>query len=120
MKKFITPTNILVYLIIAFFITIASCKKDTTCTVEVLVKSFDDTSKVVPNAWIHIWKGDVGTAGHTNGSGIFSTTFALEAILDIKVEDSTQMILETDPVRIGTGTIRLEAGKTVRTTVLVK
>ncbi len=117
MKKIVNTTNILVFFIIALFISIASCKKDTNCTAQIYVKTQADTNITVPGAWVNIQKyvGEVGDSGFTDGNGMYTHVFPLEAIMDVKVTDNT-----TTTPRHGIGTIRLSAGKTTRLTVFVQ
>ncbi|MEI6821698.1 MAG: hypothetical protein WCL51_07160 [Bacteroidota bacterium] len=116
MKKIVKPTHFLVFLVIGFLISVASCKEDTNCTVQVFVKTKADTNIVVPGAWVVISKtGQVGDSGVADGNGMYTHIFPLEAIMDVKAVDNS-----TSPPRIGTGSIRFWAGHTVRTSIFVQ
>ncbi len=120
MKKIVKPTHILVFLVIGFIISVTSCKEDTNCTVQVYVKTKADTNIVVPGAWVvvrsnHATNQPIGDSAFTDGNGMYSHVFPLEAIMDVKAVDNS-----TSPPRIGIGSIRFWAGHTVRTSIFVE
>ncbi len=117
MKKNLKPTVIFVIFLITFIFSIASCKEDTNCTVQVYVKTAADTNIVVPGAFVAISKvyGGIGDSGLTDGNGMYTHVFPLEAIMDVRVVDNT-----TATPRYGQGTIRFVAGKTARTSIFVQ
>ena len=116
MKKIVKPTHILVFLVIGFLISVTSCQEDTNCTVQIYVKTKADTNIVVPGAWVVVSKtGQIGDSGVTDGNGMYSHVFPLEAIMDVKATDNS-----TTPPRVGTGSIRFWAGHTVRTSIFVQ
>ncbi len=94
---------------------IVSCKEDTECEAVIKVTTF--ANKAVPNAKVKLYledkngEQDVRATGTTDGSGTFKTTFPLEMVLSIEAKDSLNTAL---------GTIKLESGKTVKSTVYMQ
>ncbi|MFZ4400159.1 MAG: hypothetical protein ACOYO1_09005 [Bacteroidales bacterium] len=101
-----------------------SCKDDTDCNMEILVKLDSDTTAVVPNAIVHVHQGETHVWGVTDASGKYNHTFALEAIFVVSITDSTIIDSTTTPplylVRLGEGTVRLKPGETIKKTIFVK
>jgi len=108
--------------VISLIALLSTCKKDTECKAVVTVKYYSDTTIVVPNANVSISKGDVKSTGVSDASGIFNTSFKLEAILDVYAEKDTATIVHTPPVPLLTGAavIRLKPGETVYKTVFIQ
>ncbi|MCX6233048.1 MAG: hypothetical protein NTZ33_16085 [Bacteroidetes bacterium] len=125
MKNFAKNLLLLSIIAIIFILSNTSCKKDTDCIVEIYVKSFNDTSVVIPYAGVWIHQGDnINILGTADANGKFSHTFKLEAIVNVNAMDSTLFDLSfTPPIRIyrkGEGTVRLIEGTTVKKTILIK
>ncbi len=101
-----------------------SCKDETDCKMEILVKNFSDTTVVVPYAKIHIHQNDIDIRGNANASGIYEHTFALEAIVNVEAKDSIITDTTVTPpayiLLIGEASIRLKPGETVKKTIFVK
>ncbi len=124
MKKISKNLLFIPFFAIIFIFGNTSCKDDTDCKMEVIVKLFNDTNIVVPYAGITVTKNDLLVLGTTNAMGMYEYTFALEAIVDVIAIDSSIIDTTVTPhvriIREGEGTVRLEEGKTVRKTILIK
>ncbi|MFZ4412044.1 MAG: hypothetical protein ACOYOV_03090 [Bacteroidales bacterium] len=101
-----------------------SCKEDTDCKMQIIVKLFSDTTILVPNAQIWIHQNDISLFGTTDATGKFEHTFALEAIYNVKATDSTIIDPNATPptysLRTAEATVRLKPGETVSKVILVK
>ena len=101
-----------------------SCKDETDCKMEIVVKLYNDTTIVVPNANVLVHQGDINIIGTTDAMGKFEHTFALEAIFNVKVTDSSAIDTTVTPpipiYRIGEGSVRLKEGTSVRKLILIK
>ena len=124
MKNFAKNLLPLVIIAIIFMLSNTSCKKDTDCIVEVYVKSFTDTTVVIPYAGIRIHQGETTVLGSADANGKFTYTFKLEAIFNVTAIVSTLFDSTfTPPIRIyrkGEGSFRLVEGTTVKKTILIK
>jgi hypothetical protein len=104
-------------------LTLSSCKKESTeIPCEITVKLLGDTMQVVPFADVVIGKDydDVRVDGKTDATGIFTTTFKLEAILYVNVsKDTNTGVGPNEPVLTGVATVRLRPGETARKTVFI-
>jgi hypothetical protein len=124
MKNFAKNLLLLSIIAIIFILSNTSCKKDTDCKVEIYVKSFNDTTVVIPYAGIWIHQGETSILGTADANGRFEYTFKLEAIFNVTAMDSTLFDSTfTPPIRIyrkGEGTFRLIEGTTVKKTILIK
>ncbi len=100
-----------------------SCKKDTTCKVNVKCTNYY-TGAAVSDAYVKLYapvktasggtvEADVKAEGNTDSDGIVSFNFKLPAVYNIKA------IKESDTL-IGTGIVTLEEGKTVEAAVQMK
>ncbi len=97
-----------------------SCEKNTDC--KLIIKTQRENGNIVSGANVKLYanvktssgstvEADLKAEGVSDGSGSVSFTFKLPAILDIKAVSDT---LE------GVGIIKLEEGKTVDKTVIMK
>jgi hypothetical protein len=99
------------------------CKKDNkeiTCVITVKYQA--DTLRVAPFADVVIGAeyDDVRIEGKTDATGIFQTTFQLEAILYVNAsKDTNTGVGPTEPVVTGVSTVRLRPGETVYKTVFI-
>lgn len=98
----------------------SSCQKNTDC--KLVIKTQRENGNIVSGANVKLFanvktssgstvEADLKAEGVSDGSGSVSFTFKLPAILDIKAVSDT---LE------GVGIIKLEEGKTVDKTVIMK
>jgi hypothetical protein len=100
------------------------CKKaKTDITAVITVKYQADTNVIVPFANVVIGRDfdDVKVEGLTDATGQFTTTFKLEAILDVVASKDTNSGSGTlDPVLTGLAVIRLKPGETAYKTVFIR
>ncbi|GIV26972.1 MAG: hypothetical protein KatS3mg027_0786 [Bacteroidia bacterium] len=100
-----------------------SCKKDTTCKVNVKCVNAS-TGAAVDGALVKLYApvktasggtvvADVKAEGTTNSDGVVSFKFKLPAIFNIRAEKTSDSL-------VGTGMVTLEEGKTVDATVQMK
>lgn len=100
-----------------------SCKKDTTCKVNVKCVNAS-TGAAVGSALVKLYApvktasggtvvADVKAEGTTNSDGVVSFNFKLPAIFNIRAEKTSDSL-------VGTGIVTLEEGKTVDATVQMK
>lgn len=108
--------------IIPFFalvIILGACeKKDPAYDVVITVKYLSDTLQVVKGADIWIEKNDVQVWGVTDAGGVYTTTFKMEAILNVHASIDTGSV-GNPAYMYGTSTIRLLEDKTVYRTVFI-
>lgn len=99
------------------------CKKENTdITAVITVKYQIDTLRVVPFADIVIGRDydDVKVTGKTDATGVFSTPFKLEAILDIVASiDTNTGSGPQEPIVSGESVIRLRPGEVTYKTVYI-
>ena len=103
-------------------LTLSSCKKESTeIPCEITVKLLGDTMQVVPFADVVIGSDyDVRVDGKTDATGVFKTTFKLEAILKIDVaKDTNTGVGSSEPILQGAATVRLRPGETAKKTVFI-
>ncbi len=99
------------------------CKKeneDITCVITVKYQA--DTNVIVPFADVVIGKeyDDVRIEGKTDATGMFTTTFKLEAILYVNAsKDTNTGSGPTEAVLTGVSTVRLRPGETAYKTVFI-
>jgi hypothetical protein len=133
MKNFI---NSLLALLIIFNVLLVSCKKNTECkaNISVVNQSGIGVSEadvmlyaVVKTASGSTVTADLKASGRTDGGGNISFTFKLPAIYDISASKIVQTPSSTPTGTImvtqtltGTGIIKLEEGKGVSKTVIIK
>ena len=100
------------------------CKKEKSdITAVITVKYQADTNVIVPFADVVIGKDfdDVKVEGKTDATGQFTTTFKLEAILDVVASKDTNSGIGTqEPVLTGVAVIRLKPGQVVYKTVFIR
>jgi hypothetical protein len=116
------------FLIAGFIFTGTSCQKETDC--KATVKCVDSVGNAVSNAYVQLYalvkdptdpKGttthtaDVKANGNTDGGGEVKFTFKLPAIYDIRAT----LAVGTKTL-VGTSIIKLEEGKSVDKTVIMK
>jgi hypothetical protein len=125
MKLSILNSFLVVALLAGFVMLVSSgCKtKDDEITCIVTVKYQADTNVIVPFADIVIGKDydDVKVTGKTDATGMFTTTFKLEAILDVVASKDTNTTLHPpdEPVLTGVAVVRLRPGETATKTVFI-
>jgi hypothetical protein len=99
------------------------CKEESEdITAVITVKYQSDTTIIVPFADVTIGTDydDVRATGKTDATGMFTTTFKLEAILDVVAsKDTNTGVGPTEPPVTGQTMIRLRPGETVYKTVYV-
>lgn len=95
-------------------------KEEIPCVIT--VKYQIDTMRTVPFANVAIGQiyDDVRVDGKTDATGIFSTTFELEAILSVNASIDTNTGSGPDePDLTGVATVRLKPGETAHKTVFI-
>lgn len=102
----------LILIVLVFFVSIlVSCKKDRSMEAVITVKMLADTTILIKNARIEMYKDDVKVIGYTNQSGEYRHTFDNLIQLDISVTKDTLK---------GIGVINLgEQGVDVKKTIYV-
>ncbi len=112
-----------VILIIVGSLVYLSCKKDTTCKVNVKCVNAS-TGAAVGDALVKLYApvktasggtviADVKAEGTTNSDGVVSFKFKLPAIFNIRAEKTSDSL-------VGIGIVTMEEGKTVDATVQMK
>lgn len=101
----------------------SGCEKEKTeIPCEITVKYQSDTNVIVPFADVVIGAvyDDVRVDGKTDATGIFKTTFKLEAILSVNASKDTNTGTGPDePDLTGVATVRLRPGETAHKTVFI-
>lgn len=119
---FITLISLLLLSAVAVF-SFVGCEDETEdITAVITVKYQADTNIVVPFADVTIGTqyDDVRATGKADATGVFTTIFKLEAILDVVAsKDTNTGAGPQEPVVQGTTVIRLRPGETVYKTVYV-
>jgi hypothetical protein len=103
------------------FLCITSCKKNTDCIANIICN--DSTGVGMSGATVYLYANvktpqqgtitaDIRATGVTDGSGRVSFTFKLPAIYDVKAIGTASMT--------GISIIKLEEGKSVEKTVVVR
>jgi hypothetical protein len=105
-------------------IIFTDCKKPKTdITAIITVKAQWDTNIVIPFADVVIGHDydDVKVTGRTDATGQFTTTFKLEAILDvIASKDTNTGTGGAEPLLTGIAVIRLKPGEVAYKTVYIR
>jgi len=123
MKRFFTNSIILAFFSIAIIFLFSTCKKDKDCKVVITVKYQGDTTKTVPDATVKLYSKHTSdnfptVNGVSDGSGQFTYTYKLEAILDVESTKDTDTML-SNPLLYGTGMVRLKPGQTAYKTIFL-
>ncbi|MEI6576607.1 MAG: hypothetical protein WCO63_10555 [Bacteroidota bacterium] len=115
--KQVSPKILTILFCLALLGLSFSCTKTKTdFPVVITVKYLSDTTKVVPGSKVVIEKNDVHIEGITDAYGRFTTTFKLEAILNVHATMDTG----AGPIHFyGESTIRLLQDKTVIRSVFI-
>lgn len=117
-----TLTGSLAVVLLAGIVFLGCKKESEEITAIITVKYQSDTTIIVPFADVTIGTDydDVRATGKTDATGVFSTTFQLEAILDVVAsKDTNTGTGPQEPPVTGTTMIRLRPGETVYKTVYV-
>jgi hypothetical protein len=105
-------------------LVLTNCKKPKTeITAVITVKYQADTNVIVPFADIVIGKDfdDVKVTGRTDATGQFTTTFKLEAILDVgATKDTNTGSGGVEPPLTGIAVVRLKPGEVAYKTVYIR
>jgi hypothetical protein len=126
MKNFFTNSIFLAFVSLFFVLFLTTCKKDKDCKVVITVKyqgtTPSDTIQPVTGAHVKLYSKRssddfVRAEGESDGSGQFTHTYKLEAILDVQCTKDTDTIVGT--TLEGDGVVRLVPGKTVYKTIFL-
>jgi hypothetical protein len=126
MKKFFTNSIFLAFISLFFVLFLTTCKKDKECKVVITVKyqgtTPSDTLQPVADAYVKLYSKKssddfVRADGYSDGSGQFTHTYKLEAILDVLCTKDTDTVAGTSLQ--GEGVVRLVPGKTVYKTIFL-
>lgn len=96
---------------------LSACEEgDPEYPVEITVKYLSDTTKVVPSALVRLYQGDIDSLRYSDANGKAYIVFEHEAILNVQATIDTG----AGPVHFfGATTVRLQADKTVKRSVLI-